>query len=313
MRQLYRLIERAAATRAPVLLLGETGTGKELVAHAIFDTRPAGQFVAIDCGTLVDTLLESELFGHTRGAFTGAMDSKIGLIELAHRGTAFLDEIGDLPLLLQGKLLRLLQEGEFRPVGGLRMQKVEVRIIAATCRDLRAEVAAGRFREDLYYRLDVLKIHVPPLRQRRADIPLLADYFLERMAREHRRAYQLSPATRAVLLQHDWPGNVRELQHSIEQMVTMHTGPVFDVGDLPTLLRYCEDSRYPPPVPEEPGADEQAPLLVRPAVAPLRETEKQAIIKALKETGGDRARAARLLQIGRTTLYRKLKEYGIPV
>ncbi len=211
-----RLIEKASRTRLPVLLLGESGTGKEVVARAIHNANPRGQFVPIDCGSLVGTLMESELFGHVKGSFSGALDSKKGLVELADGGTAFFDEIGDLPLEMQVKLLRLVQEREFRAVGSLHWRKVDLRIIAATHRNLKAEVAAGRFRQDLFYRLNVFTVHLPPLRQRRSDIPLLIDHFAG-------AAFDPAPDVMHTLLSYDWPGNVRELKNCIERMEAMQS------------------------------------------------------------------------------------------
>src|SRR5690349_20456012 len=218
-RQIRRLIEKVAQTNSPVLLLGESGTGKEVVARAIYDAHPAGAFVPIDCGSLVGPLMESELFGHVRGAFTGAVEAKRGLIELADGGTAFFDEIGDLPLEMQVKLLRLLQEREFRAVGSLTTRKVEIRVIAATHRDLTREIEHKNFRQDLFYRLNVVTLRLPPLRERREDIPLLIGRFLERLGARH----SLTNETMETLMSYDWPGNVRELQNCIERMVAMNS------------------------------------------------------------------------------------------
>src|SRR5689334_7250550 len=222
--QVRRLIQRLAASRSHVLLLGESGTGKEVVARAIYDANPQGEFVPIDCGSLVGPLMESELFGHTRGAFTGAQNAKKGLIELADGGTAFFDEIGDLPLDMQVKLLRLVQEREFRAVGALTWRKVDVRLIAATHRDLKAEAARGRFREDLYYRLNVFTIRLAPLRERRADIPLLIEHFLARARDAGLPALELPPEIIQILMAYDWRGNVRELKHTIDRMAAMYSG-----------------------------------------------------------------------------------------
>src|SRR5208283_1066828 len=205
MASIRRLIGKASRNRLPVLLLGESGTGKEVVARAIHDANPRGRFVPIDCGSLVGTLVESDLFGHTKGAFSGAVESKKGLVEVAAGGTAFFDEIGDLPVEMQIKLLRLLQEREFRAVGALEWRKIDLRIIAATHRTLRAEIAAGRFREDLFYRLNVFIIHLPPLRERKEDIPLLVAHFLDGSG------FSPSPEILAAFQSYDWPGNVREL------------------------------------------------------------------------------------------------------
>ena len=218
-----RLIEKASRNRLPALLLGESGTGKEVVARSIYEAHPQGQFVPIDCGSLVGTLMESELFGHVRGAFSGATENKKGMVELADGGTAFFDEIGDLPLEMQVKLLRLIQESEFRPVGALHWRKVDIRIIAATHRDLKAEVAAGRFRQDLYYRLNVFALHLPPLRDHKDDIPMLVEHFMELGASSGLPALQISEETLDMFQAYDWPGNVRELKHCIERIGAMNS------------------------------------------------------------------------------------------
>jgi sigma-54 dependent transcriptional regulator, flagellar regulatory protein len=309
MRQLGRMIEKVAMSRAPVLLLGESGTGKELVARAIYDANPAGQFVPIDCGSLVGPLMESELFGHTKGAFTGAGVSKRGLIELADGGTAFFDEIGDLPLELQVKLLRLLQEREFRPVGSLERRKVDIRIIAATHRNLESRVTEGTFRQDLYYRLNVGRIRLVPLRERKDDIPRLANHFLAGIG----AGLRLSEKALQVMLAYDWPGNVRELRNAIERMAMLNSGPWIDFADLPTAVQNHDRAAHlhPLPVAQDEEAAPVFSMRPRPRVIPLLETEKHAIIDALRVTNGDRGKAASLLQISRTTLYRKLKEYQI--
>lgn len=313
--EIRRLIRKASHSRAPVLLLGESGTGKEVVARAIYHSNPVGRFVPIDCGALVGTLMESELFGHVKGAFTGAVAPKMGLIEMADNGTAFFDEIGDLKLELQVKLLRLLQEQEFRPVGSLTYKKVSIRVIAATNRDLLREVERGNFRQDLYYRLKVISIRLPRLADRPGDIPLLVDHFLSR----HEPGLRLADPVREALLSYSWPGNVRELQNCIERMVATRSGATIETTDLPSTLNYQFASREPSPLPDdyslEPDpSDSLLPLYNRPSPSSfpaLRDTEKQAIMEALKRTGGDRAKAAQLLGIGRTTLYRKLKDYKI--
>jgi DNA-binding NtrC family response regulator len=294
-----------------VLLLGESGTGKEVVARAIHDANPAGEFVPIDCGALVGPLVESELFGHTKGAFTGAAEAKRGLIEVADGGTAFFDEIGDLPLDMQVKLLRLLQEREFRPVGSLKQHKVNIRVIAATHHDLARDAARGTFRQDLYYRLNIVSLRLPALRDRKVDIPELIDYFLRRFSADHR----LTPSTLDAMMKYDWPGNVRELQNSIERMVALNTGPWLHVGDLPSALQN-NGSAEPTLASAVAAGSETAtlPLLhapPRPSGLFLATVEKETILKALAATHGDRGKAAQLLGIGRTTLYRKLKEYKI--
>src|SRR5262245_11836274 len=228
-----RLIEKASRNRLPVLLLGESGTGKEVVARAIHDASPRGRFVPIDCGSLVGPLMESELFGHTKGAFTGATENKKGLVELADGGTAFFDEIGDLPLPMQVKLLRLLQEREFRAVGSLKQKQVDIRVIAATNKNLPKEVERGNFRGDLFYRLNVVRLHLPPLRERKSDIPLLIHHFLRQLGKDH---YKLDTGALEAMVEYDWPGNIRELRNAIEQMTTMNTGPVLHSGDLPFMV-----------------------------------------------------------------------------
>jgi DNA-binding NtrC family response regulator len=326
-RQLMRLIDKLGTSRWPVLVLGETGTGKEVVARTIHQMNPDGPFVTIDCSSLVGTIMESELFGHVRGAFTGAVAPKMGLIEAANGGTAFFDEIGELPLDLQAKLLRVLQEKEFRPVGSLTAKRSDFRVIAATNRDLAKEVDRGTFRRDLYYRLNVVNLKLAPLRERREDVPLLVDHFLALHGRTHRLAQETLDA----LISYDWPGNVRELENCIQNMVAVHTGPLLMVNDLPSQIQnhlfakraqhlsVAVGGGYTPlpsisshvPFPErrEPAsASSPAP---EPPVLPLMELEKRAIRQALEYTRGDRGVAATLLGIGRTTLYRKLKEYQL--
>jgi len=310
--QIRRQIAKLGQSRAPVLLLGESGTGKEVVARAIHKGSGAGNFVPIDCGSLVGPLMESELFGHVRGAFTGAVDAKRGLIELADGGTAFFDEIGDLPIEMQVKLLRLLQEREFRAVGSLTTRKVEIRVIAATHRDLAREIEQNHFRQDLFYRLNVVTVRLPPLRERTEDIPLLVLRFLERLKCLHR----LSNDCMETLMTFDWPGNVRELQNCIERMVAMNSGPLLQNGDLPSALQTHLKARQSGRLSVAAAAASGAvPIRVVPpsGIIPLMEVEKRAIFQALEYTKGDRAMAAFLLGIGRTTLYRKLKEYGLAV
>jgi DNA-binding NtrC family response regulator len=309
--QIRRNVEKLGRSKSPVLLLGESGTGKEVIARAIHDTKAAGNFVPIDCGSLVGPLMESELFGHTRGAFTGAADSKRGLIELADGGTAFFDEIGDLPLEMQVKLLRLLQEREFRPVGSLATKKVQIRVVAATHRDLLREVENKNFRLDLYYRLNVVSLRLPPLRDRREDIPRLVECFLERLGAAHKLTHE----TMEALISYDWPGNVRELQNCIERMVAMNSGPLLQTADLPSALQTFLDSRRSLPVSAvAAGAGisvTRPPTAPQSGIIPLTEMEKHAIQHALEYTKGDRVMAAYLLGIGRTTLYRKLREYRL--
>lgn len=299
-RRVRELVEKVGRSRSPVLILGESGTGKEVVARALHNAGNSGEFVPIDCGSLVGPLMESELFGHTRGAFTGAAESKRGLIELADGGTAFFDEIGDLPLELQVKLLRLLQEREFRAVGSLQRRKVNLRIIAATHRNLTAAVEKGTFRQDLFYRLNVILIRLPPLRERKQDIPLLVERFLERGDRR----YSVTRETMDALMAYDWPGNVRELQNAIERMVAVSSSPLLHIMDLPSTLQFSMEANcYEAPA--------LAAVVSGDGVVPLDQVERTAILSALAKTSGDRAAAAHFLGIGRTTLYRKLREYGI--
>jgi len=311
-----RLIDKASRNRLPVLLLGESGTGKEVVARAIHDTRPRGQFVPIDCGSLVGTLMESELFGHVKGSFSGAAADKKGLVELADGGTAFFDEIGDLPLEMQVKLLRLIQEREFRAVGALQWRKVDLRIIAATHRDLKAEVAAGRFRHDLFYRLNVFAVRLPPLRHRKSDIPLLVDHFLEAGRAAGLPDFHPGTEVMAALLSYDWPGNIRELKHCIDRMSALHSEGALQLADLPSALQHHIAARGLDRLSDAIRAHDDADLPafelapVSPVIS-LPESERHSIAKALASTGGERTRAARMLGIGRTTLYRKMKQYGI--
>jgi DNA-binding NtrC family response regulator len=300
--QIRAQIEKVGVRRIPVLIQGESGTGKEVVARSIFNVAPRGQFVPIDCGSLVGTMIESELFGHVRGAFTGANETRRGLIEQAGGGTAFFDEIGELPLDMQVKLLRVLQEQELRPVGSLQRIKIEFRVIAATNRDLQKEVAAGRFREDLFHRLNVVRLTIPPLRERKEDIPLLIERFLEQAPERYTLSYDATEA----LMNYDWPGNIRELQNCLERMMSLNSGPLLHFADLPSSL--VNHARAEAGVASAMAVGGQA-TSTQQGVIPLHELEKQAICNALEYTRGDRTVAAQMLGIGRTTLYRKLKEY----
>ena len=313
MEAVRRLIAKASANRLPVVLLGESGSGKEVVARAIHDANPQGQFVPIDCGSLVGTLMESELFGHVKGSFSGAVENKKGLVELADGGTAFFDEIGDLPLEMQVKLLRLIQEREFRPVGGLQWRKVDLRIVAATHRDLAAEVAAGRFRKDLFYRLQVFVVHLPPLREHKEDIPQLVDHFLRLGEAAGLPAFRPDAEVRGVLLSYDWPGNVRELKHAIDRMAALHSEGALQLPNMPSALQnHLAAStlrRFSNAVERAPTESFTLPPK-RPVIS-LPQSEARAIRDALEAAGGERGKAARLLQIGRTTLYRKMREYNL--
>ena len=314
-REVQEKIDLLGQGRWPVLILGETGTGKEVVARMIHRKAASSEpFVTIDCSSLVGPLMESELFGHAKGAFTGAAYTKIGLMEAANGGTAFFDEIGELPLDLQAKLLRVLQEKEFRPVGSLGTRRSDFRIIAATNRDLAKEVEKGTFRRDLYYRFNVVKVRLAPLRDREQDIPVLMDHFLARLGA--RRSF--TAEAMETLLTYEWPGNVRELENCIQQMVAISAGPLLHVSDLPSSLqnfRLHSRSQFVAVAAAAASAGPSQPVLpsVAPAILPLAEVERCAIKGALDRTNGDRAVAARLLGIGRTTLYRKLKEYQIDV
>ena len=312
--QLRAQLEKLAPRRTPVLIQGESGTGKEVAARSLFNACPRGPFVPIDCGSLVGTMMESELFGHVRGAFTGATDAKRGLIESANGGTAFLDEIGELPLEMQVKLLRVLQEQELRPVGSLQRIRIEIRVIAATNRDLEAEVRAGRFREDLFHRINVVRLTLPPLRERKEDIPLLVDRFL---AGADRR-YSLSEDAMDALLDYSWPGNIRELKNCLERMMAFNSGPLLHYEDLPTSVAFHMRAKGGGAAFAAAAGGMvtgrtavSAPAFPQQQVVPLEELERRAISHALEHTKGDRTVAAMLLGIGRTTLYRKLKDYQI--
>ena len=302
MQGVYDLIRRVAPTRSAVLITGETGTGKELVAHAIHNLSPrsAKLFVPLNCAAIPSELLESELFGHARGAFTGAQADRVGKFELADGGTLFLDEIGDMAFPLQAKLLRVVQEGLIERIGSNRRIAVDVRVISSTHRDLPAGIRDGRFREDLYYRLNVFEIRLPPLRERRADIPQLAAFFLDRFARELGRSLTLTPDTIQRLEHYDWPGNVRELQNLMERAAVLSDGPEVDPNVFRVLL------------PAATAPDEAAPspegLLLEPAVEAV---ERKLILRALGEAGDNKARAAKLLGVSERTLWYKLKRYGL--
>jgi len=302
MDRLYRIMAKAAQSSHPVLITGESGTGKELVARCIHYSGPAHDkpFIPVDCGALVPTLIESELFGYVKGAFTGATRSKDGLLSIAQGGTVFLDEIGELPVDLQAKLLRAIQEKEIRPVGGTRRVPINARILAATHRDLEHGVAEGTFRRDLYFRLNVLTLRIPPLRERRADIPLLTEHFLERLARTSGVRRTVSDEAMRVMMEYDWPGNVRELENCLERACSLSSGPVLHVADLPSAIQNAHALLTPKPAPKPPE------------IIPIAELEKQAILRAIELLKNDKLMAAKMLGIGKTTLYRKLKEYSIP-
>ncbi|HEX7124877.1 MAG TPA: sigma-54 dependent transcriptional regulator [Thermodesulfobacteriota bacterium] len=297
-RAVLDLVTRVAPTEATVLVQGESGTGKELIAKAIHHASPraSGPFLAVNCGALPETLLESELFGHVKGAFTGATATKKGLFEEADGGTILLDEIGDMAPALQVKLLRVLQEGEVRRVGANQPITVSTRVVAATNRDLQQLMRQGSFREDLYYRLNVIPVVLPPLRERREDIPVLAEHFLERFARRQGRTLRLSPQAMERLLRYPWPGNVRELENAIERTAILARQEVIRPEDLP------------PHVASGIGLGAAPPL---PAQECLADVEKAHILQTLERLAWNYSRAAEVLGIGRTTLWRKLKEYGL--
>jgi DNA-binding NtrC family response regulator len=306
MLEVYKLVARVAAGKSTVLLEGESGTGKELVARAIHTNGPRrdGPFVPVNCAAITETLLESEMFGHERGAFTGAVGAKEGLFEVAHGGTIFLDEIGDIASALQVKLLRVIQEQEIRRVGGTASIKVDVRIIAATNRDLGSLVNQGRFRKDLFYRLNVVRIVLPPLRERREDIPMLAHHFLQKLTGGTAQPIRgLVPETMALLQAYSWPGNVRELENVIERAVSLSHGPLILPSDLPDLVLTVAPSVTTDLVSQSREQGERLPT--------LEEVEKQHLIQVLRETGGNKARAAKILGIDRRTLYRMAERFGV--
>jgi len=297
-RDLFRLIGRVAESHTTILIYGESGTGKELIARAIHQQSPRRDrpFVAIDCGALPETLLESELFGHVRGAFTGAVGNKKGLFEEADGGTLLLDEIGDTTTVFQSKLLRVLQEGEIRPVGGNKTIKVDVRVIAATNKDIKKDVEKKSFREDLYYRLAVVPIVIPPLRHRREDIPLLADHFIRKYCERNRlEPKRITPKAMKLLVEFSWPGNVRELENVIERAVLMSPGPEISAEAL-----FMEAPVETP--------DDALPDVIRTATESV---EREKIAEAIRKAGGNRSRTAKLLGISRATLYNKLKRYNL--
>lgn len=296
-RQLRESIRKLGDNDSTVLISGESGCGKELIARAVHDVSALADkiFLPVDAASVVGSLMESELFGHKKGAFTGATEDKLGLVRAASGGTLFLDEIGELTLDVQAKLLRLLQEGEVRPVGATSAAKVSVRIIAATNRDLGEEVEHGRFRRDLYYRLNVISLRAPTLRDRPADVPLLAAHFLKKLGDGKAK---LSPEVLELFSRYDWPGNVRELENAVRRSVALRASDTISIGDLPSALRNFalfdgDTASF--------GAE----------IAPLAEIERRHILRALEFTKGDVTAAALMLGIGRTTIYRKLKSYGL--
>jgi DNA-binding NtrC family response regulator len=295
----YKQIAHAAGSEAPVLVTGETGTGKELIARAIHHHSGRGKrpFVAVNCGALAESLLESELFGHVRGSFTGAVADKKGVFEQADGGSIFLDEIGETTAAVQVRLLRVLEQGEVRPVGASRVLTVNVRVLAATNRDLERAVREGSFRQDVYYRLNVVRIAVPPLRERRDDIPLLAAHVLRGAAEGQARPRRLSPGALAALMAYAWPGNVRELENVLETLALAATGETIEVEDLPAALR------------DRPPASLEEPLFA--GLPSLEEMEKRYLAHVLEVLEGNRSRAAEALGIDRRTLYRMIERFGL--
>ncbi|MCX7818073.1 MAG: sigma-54 dependent transcriptional regulator [Kiritimatiellae bacterium] len=305
MLEVLQTVRQVAPTRTTVLIQGESGTGKEMIAHAIHGLSPRrdGPFVAVHCAALAPTLLESELFGHERGAFTGATERRIGRFEIADGGTLFLDEIGEISPAIQVKILRVIEEHRFERVGGSMPIDVDVRLVTATNRDLKRMVDQGAFREDLFFRLNVVSIRLPPLRERREDIPLLAAHFVEELAAQNGRSPpKLSPAVLDVFNVYSWPGNVRELRNVLERMIVLARGEVLDLGDLPPELRAVA-----------PVAMASSPAAPRLEGLTLAEAERRLIEQALTATGGNRAEAARRLGISRRTIHRKIEEYGLNI
>jgi DNA-binding NtrC family response regulator len=311
-----RMVARLKETRTPVLITGESGTGKELIARAIHYRGASAKqpFVAVDCGSLVPTLIESELFGYERGAFTGANKAKEGLFQAADGGTIFLDEIGELPLELQAKLLRVLQEKEIRPVGGTSRAKVDVRVIAATNRDLEAAYKEGTFRKDLFFRLNVVSLHLPSLRERKADIPSLVHFFLDKYAPG--RLLHVSTDAMKTMLEYDWPGNVRELENCVERAVALGTDDLLDVDDLPPVVSTTSTETPVAAIPVSQSGPARAATLAPVASVPVSESdleqiERATILRVFEQVRGDKTLAGKILGISRATLYRKLKRYGI--
>jgi DNA-binding NtrC family response regulator len=299
MRFLLEMVQRVAGSSAPVLISGETGTGKGLIARTLHQASPRGDqpFLVINCSAFQDQLLESELFGHEKGAFTGAASAKAGLFEVAHRGTVFLDEVAEMSPAMQAKLLQVLDTGELRRVGGTKERRVDTRIFAATNKDLHEEVRAGRFREDLFFRLNVVSLAVPPLRDRKEDIPPLVEHFFRQFRLPGQQKKSVSPEVMRLLMQYAWPGNVRELANTIERLVLLAPGTIIVPEDLPSNIRPTLD------LPSEEG---DAPL-------PLAEVERISIIRALRYTEGKKAPAARLLRIDVKTLTHKIERYNIHI
>ncbi len=301
MEKLFETTALVAPSEATVLIFGESGTGKELIANAIHQNSPRKErpFIKVNCAALPETLLESELFGHEKGSFTGAIARKQGRFQLAHKSSIFLDEVAEMAPTTQAKILRVLQEREFEPLGSTQTIKVDTRVIAATNKNLEAEIKKGRFREDLYYRLNVVSLEVPPIRERREDISLLADFFLKQYAEKNKRVLKgFTPRAMDLLMRYDWPGNVRELENVVERAVIMARGEMITPAEFPDMLQELDPEVKATYVNLSPGRT-------------LKDVEKDMIIRTLEETAGNRTHAAKILGISRRTLQLKLKEYGI--
>lgn len=312
MQRVFDLVRQAGPTDATVLVLGESGTGKELIANALhrLSKRAARKFVAINCAALTESLIESELFGHSKGAFTGAIESKIGKFEYAEGGTLFLDEIGDMPLATQAKLLRVLENREVIPVGSNVAKAVDVRIIAATNRDLQKRVQSGDFREDLYYRLAVVQIDMPALHERVEDLPLLVDFFMQEMQERHgKQIVSIAEPVLRVFREHSWPGNVRELRNAVETMVVLDSNGELGLDDMPIMLRDQAAALADVTMPETPEPKHNQEPGYELLGKTLSEVERDLLLQTLEALGGNRQKAASQLGIGERTLYRKLKEY----
>lgn len=314
MQRLRDMIRRVSPSDEPVLVIGESGTGKELIAREIQTGSPRAQkpFITVNCAAVAESLLESELFGHEKGAFSGAIDRRLGFFELAHEGTIFLDEIGDMPLSMQPKLLRVLQSGEFRRVGGGRVLHADVRVIAATNRPLHEEVRAGRFREDLFHRINTIQLESPPLRERTPDLEELIDSFLDEVGGRGQERHRLSPEALVVLRGYAWPGNVRELRNVIRRAVILAERPLIEVEDLPRHIREEVRARQEGGVPL-PVAGREGAAATNPLDQPLEEVERRHILAVLRDSNGNKTHAARRLGVSVKTLYNKLEAWGLSV
>jgi two-component system, NtrC family, response regulator AtoC len=318
MHAVFAIIDKVADTPSTVLVTGESGTGKELIAKALHEnsSRANNAFIKINCAAIPKNLMESELFGYERGAFTGATSAKPGRFELADQGTLFLDEIGEIPVEMQVKLLRAIQEQEFERVGGIKTLKVDVRLITATNRDLEREVASGAFREDLYYRLNVVPLSIPPLRERREDIPLLVDHIIEKFrTRLNRDVHGISSDALDALCEHNWPGNIRELENVLERTILFGSTPTIELEDLPDELCGRAPCDHPEPIYVKKGLSEPleaGKTSLKEAVrAETSRVERELIAQALSETAGNVTQAAKLLKISRKSLQMKMKEFGL--